>query len=106
MRTVLCWYLLFCAALIGGVTASSAQSLLQGGDDPLDLTAEEGLVWFRDENKVVATGNARAIPSGVELRADTLVAHYRERPMAAESIPSGRRGWQCSDHFKERKSLW
>ena len=35
----------FCAALIGGVTAS-AQSLLQGGDDPLDLTAEEGLVWF------------------------------------------------------------
>ena len=79
MRTVLCWYLLFCAALIGGVTASSAQSLLQGGDDPLDLTAEEGLVWFRDENKVVVTGNARAIRSGVELRADTLVAHYRER---------------------------
>ncbi|MEE3095131.1 MAG: hypothetical protein VX340_13745, partial [Pseudomonadota bacterium] len=79
MRTVLCWYLLFCAALIGGVTASSAQSLLQGGDDPLDLTADEGLVWFRDENKVVATGNARAIRSGVELRADTLVAHYRER---------------------------
>ena len=30
VRTVLCWYLLFCAALIGGVTASSAQSLLQG----------------------------------------------------------------------------
>ena len=46
----------------------------------LDLTAEEGLVWFRDENKVVATGNARAIRSGVELRADTLVAHYREGP--------------------------
>lgn len=58
--------------------AALAQGLLQGGDDPLDLTAEDGLVWYRDETKVVATGNARAIRSGVELRADTLTAHYRD----------------------------
>jgi len=78
VRTVLRRFLLFWLAFVCGVTAANAQSLLQGGDDPLDLTAEDGLVWYRDENKVVATGNARAIRSGVELRADTLTAHYRE----------------------------
>lgn len=57
--------------------AAHAQSLMQGGDDPLNLTAES-LVWHRDGNKMVATGNARVIRSGVELRADTLTAHSRK----------------------------
>ncbi len=70
--------LLTLAALAPGTAIS--QGLLQGGDDPLDLTAEEGLVWYRDEARVVATGNARAVRSGVELRADTLTAHYRDNP--------------------------
>lgn len=63
----------------GLATAAAAQSLIQGGDDPLNLTAED-LVWHRDGNKLVATGNARVIRSGVELRADTLTAHSRENP--------------------------
>ena len=80
MRHGLRWFLLIWVVLSWGVTFSNAQSLFQGGEDPLDLTAENGLVWYRDENKVVANGNARAIRSGVELRADTLTAHYREGP--------------------------
>ena len=74
------WYQvgLIVVGLVAAAGTVVAQGLLQGGDDPLDLTAEDGLVWFRDEAKVVATGNARAIRSGVELRADTLTAHYRE----------------------------
>ena len=80
MRDGLRWFLVIWVVVSLGVTFSNAQSLFQGGDDPLDLTADDGLVWYRDGNKVVATGNARAIRSGVELRADTLTAHYREGP--------------------------
>tara|TARA_A100001037_G_C15104123_1_gene615501 strand:- start:339 stop:1136 length:798 start_codon:yes stop_codon:yes gene_type:complete len=83
VRYGLRWFLVTCVTLVWGVTFSSAQSLFQSGDDPLDLTAENGLVWYRNENKVVATGNARAVRSGVELRADTLTAHYREGPNSA-----------------------
>ena len=57
--------------------AAYSQNLRQGGDDPLNLTAES-LVWHRDGNRMVATGNARVIRSGVELRADTLTAHSRK----------------------------
>ena len=57
----------------------TSQSLIQGGDDPMKLTADD-LVWHRDDNKLVATGNARVIRSGVELRADVLTAHSRDNP--------------------------
>jgi lipopolysaccharide export system protein LptA len=65
------------AVALSVTSAAYSQSLMQGGDDPLNLTAES-LVWHRDGNKMVATGNARAIRSGVELRADTLTAHSRK----------------------------
>jgi len=56
---------------------ATGQSLFQGGEHPMNLTAED-LVWHRDENRLVATGNARVIRSGVELRADKLTAYTRK----------------------------
>ena len=62
------------ALLIFFAAPATGQSLVQGGDDPMNLTAED-LVWHHDDNKLVATGNARVIRSGVELRADVLTAY-------------------------------
>ena len=64
------------ASALSAAGAAYSQNLLQG-DDPLNLTAES-LVWHRDGNRMVATGNARVIQSGVELRADKLTAHSRK----------------------------
>ena len=65
--------------LILAPAPATSQSLIQGGDDPINLTADD-LVWHRDDNKLVATGNARVIRSGVELRADVLTAYSRDNP--------------------------
>ncbi len=54
------------------------QGLLQGGEAPLVVEADEGIEWVRDEKKYIARGNARAQRGGVELRGDILTAHYRE----------------------------
>ena len=43
----------------------------------MNLTAED-LVWHRNENRLVATGNARVNRLGVELRADVLTAYTRK----------------------------
>ena len=51
--------------LIVATAPATSQSLIQGGDDPMNLTADD-LVWHRDNNKLVATGNARVIRAGVE----------------------------------------
>jgi len=66
-------------AVIIAVVAAPAigQSLFQSGEDPMSLTAVD-LIWHRDQSRLVATGNARLIRSGVELRADVLTAYTRE----------------------------
>lgn len=73
--------LLLLGLLLAGLVTGRAtgQGLLQrGGDDPLVIESDDGLVWVRDEKKVFARGNAKAIRSGVELRGDVLTAFYRE----------------------------
>ena len=67
------------ALLILATVPATGESLIQGNDDPMNLTAED-LVWHRDDNKLVATGNARVIRAGVELRADVLTAYSRDNP--------------------------
>jgi len=74
------------AALLAAVMAVSqagpgarAQGLDLGGDSdaPVEINADDGIEWHRDEQKYVARGNAVATRAGVKLRADTLVANYR-----------------------------
>jgi len=66
--------------LVFGLAATApAQSVFnQGGDKPVDIEADDGIEWQRDAKAYVARGNARARRDGVEVRADTLTAFYRE----------------------------
>lgn len=61
------------------VSAPGAQTLMQqGGDEPMVIESDNGLEWVRDEKKITARGNAKAVRGGIELRGDVLTAFYRE----------------------------
>ena len=58
--------------------APRAQGIDLGGEGPIEVEAEQGIEWRRDEKVVVARGNARATRGGNSIAADTLTAYYRE----------------------------
>jgi len=67
-------------ALVFGLSAmAQAQSVFtQGSDKPVEIEADDGIEWQRDAKAYVARGNARARRDGIEIRADTLTAFYRD----------------------------
>jgi lipopolysaccharide export system protein LptA len=69
-------------ALLAGAGAMPAagQGLSGGGGDgvPLEIAADQGIEWRRDTQVYIARGNASATRGEVTVRADRLVAHYRE----------------------------
>ncbi|MHA1600977.1 MAG: LptA/OstA family protein [Alphaproteobacteria bacterium] len=49
---------------------------LTGGDEPLEINADEGIEWRRNEQLYVARGNASAARGRIAVYADVLTAHY------------------------------
>jgi len=71
---------LIAGLLLSAPAGSLAQGLggnLRQGDEPLEINADEGIEWRRDEQKYIARGNARAARGDIEVFADILTAHYR-----------------------------
>lgn len=60
--------------------AALAQSAEALGDGPLSLDAKNGFEWRRDERLLIAEGDAVARQADVVLKAERLVAAYREKP--------------------------
>lgn len=58
---------------LGGQPASAQQL-----EFPLEIVAEDGLEWRRDEQSLVAQGKVVLTRGETELRADTVSAHYRD----------------------------
>ena len=78
--------LILAVALVASGAARAQQlDLSKGG--PVDVTARGGFEWVENEQKVVATGDARAVRDNVTVLADRLVAYYRKKPGAASSAP-------------------
>jgi lipopolysaccharide export system protein LptA len=77
-------------AMVLAVTASSvhAQGLsgLDKGDAPLEINADDGIEWRRDEKTYVARGNARAARGELEVFADVMIASYREGAESSTEI--------------------
>lgn len=69
----------FLAALLAAVPVF-AQSVdkLRKSDQPLEINAEEGIEWNRNDKTYIARGKARAASGEVEVFADVLIAYYRE----------------------------
>ena len=79
-RTLL--YRLTAAALLMlplGARTGAAQGLglSQDSNQPVEINADQGIEWRRDEQVYVARGNATAKRGDITVRADTLTAHYR-----------------------------
>lgn len=74
--------LLVALVLLPPVAAGSAraQSLLSfgGSEQPIEITAENGIEWRRKEKVYIASGKARAARGEIELFGDELSAFYRD----------------------------
>ena len=67
-------------SLPAGAGLAQAQGLaaLRSGDLPLEINADEGIEWRRDEQVYIARGNAHAARGEISIFADVITAHYRK----------------------------
>jgi lipopolysaccharide export system protein LptA len=71
--------------------AAAAQELALTGEGPVEILADDAIEWRRDEQVVIARGNARARRGTTTVFADRLIARYRDRQGAAPAAagPAG-----------------
>lgn len=77
------------ALLPPGVAAPArAQNILSfgGSDQPVEITAEDGIEWRRKEKVYIASGKARAARGEIELYGDKLSAFYRDAPDGSTEV--------------------
>ncbi len=69
------------AAWLGAAQPAGAQNLVSLGEaeEPVEISADEGIEWRSKEKVYVAIGNARAARGDLELFGDRLSAFYRDR---------------------------
>ncbi len=94
--------LLIVAAVAGHGAAETTPEPATGGADavtpaardpvattaalPIEIEAEQGIEWFRDQQIVYARGNARAVRGDLIVTADVLGARYRDRPDGGQEV--------------------
>src|SRR3989337_886786 len=80
LAPVLAFGLLAFGLLAGlpGVGAAQSVDRLRESDQPLEINADDGIEWNRNDKTYIARGNARAASGDVEVLADMLTAYYRE----------------------------
>ncbi len=67
---------LLCAYL--AALPSSAQNAVSAGNSALQINADNGIEWRRDQRVYIARGNAVAQREDLSVSADRLLAYYRE----------------------------
>ncbi len=65
--------------LAGAVQAQSLKFQPQDSDQPMEVTADNGLELQQDNKRAIARGNARLVQGDVSVHADELTADYRTR---------------------------
>ena len=48
------------------------------GNQPIEIYAEKGIEWHKNENKYLAIGNAKATQGSLSLKSDLIEAFYEE----------------------------
>jgi lipopolysaccharide export system protein LptA len=71
---------LLAAGLCCGTAAAQQIDLSKGG--PIEVTARGGFEWRENEQKVIATEDARAVQGDTVVTADRLIAYYRKKAAA------------------------
>ena len=81
LATALLFALVFLPSLVSGQVTG-----LRGGDQPMQIRADQGIEWRRDQQVYVARGNASVSRGGVTFSADVLTARYREAADGSSQI--------------------
>lgn len=71
--------------LVALASTGSAQTL-GGGSGPIEIEAEDGIEWLRDEQLYHARGNAVATQGDLTVRADLLTAHYKDAEGGGDQV--------------------
>lgn len=53
---------------------------------PIEIEADQGIEWRREEQVIYARGNARAVRGDLVVTADVLGAHYRDLPDGGQEV--------------------
>jgi lipopolysaccharide export system protein LptA len=71
------------AVLVSLAACMPASALAQGidlsGGGPVEVTSRGGFEWRENDQKVIASGDARAVRGNVTVTADRLIAYYRKK---------------------------
>lgn len=68
----------FICLLLASANAGTARAQsLSGGEKPIEIEADDGIEWLREEQLYNARGNAVAKQGDFTVRADLLTAHYK-----------------------------
>ncbi len=81
--------LLVLVAVVAGAfnAPAHAQSLkFDGGERPIDVTAQVGIELQQDNKRVIARGNAKAVQGDVTVTGDELIADYRTKADGASEV--------------------
>ena len=74
-------------AVFGAFSSAHAQSLkFDGGERPIDVTAQVGIELQQDAKRVIARGNAKAVQGDVTVTSDELIADYRTKENGASEV--------------------
>lgn len=76
MRLV--WVFLASLFLFGGIASAQEGLISEGDSKAIEIEADDGIEWLRDQQQYRAYGNATARRAGVTVVADVLTAYYRE----------------------------
>jgi lipopolysaccharide export system protein LptA len=68
------------------VPVEAQVSGLRGGDQPMQIRADQGIEWRRDQQVYIARGNASVTRGGVTFSANVLTARYRESADGSSEI--------------------
>ena len=71
---------------IHDTTFSQQLSNLSNDENPIEIFAEEGIEWHKNENKYVAIGNAKAVSGSLSLKSDRIEAFYTEKEDSGMNI--------------------
>lgn len=72
-------FVLLTACLVWFRPAEAQTAAMGGEGPPIEIEADDGLEWRRDLKTLIATGNVLVVRGDLELRAETVSAHYRDR---------------------------
>ena len=64
------------ALMVAGAADAQGLNLNKDSGQPVEINADQGIEWRRDDNVYIARGNASAKQGDVTVHADTLTAHY------------------------------